>query len=128
MRRLVKLITTLKVTIKITTIPQIFSLGKGQRRKTNSYVEVQLLLQQSNLAMELSNICSWKSSRGLQLGGMCLLCCQLAIMLWLFALSLTFCIIRQNIPLFVVLLTAIIQDQVSSSIVNLMLMLFFNLH
>ena len=49
-------------------------------------------------------------------------------MLWLFAHSLTFCIIRQNIPLIVLLLTAIIQDQVSSSIVNLMLMLFFNQH
>ena len=81
------------------------------------------------LVMELSKICSWKSIRGLQLGVMCFLnWLWQEPMLWLFALSLTFCIIRQNIPLFVLLLTAIIQDQVSSSIVNLMLMLFFNQH
>ena len=58
------------------------------------------------LGLELSKICRWKSSRWLQLGG-CVCCTanwlwqEPMFKLWLFALSLTFCIIQQNIRLFV---------------------------
>ena len=45
MRWLIKLITTLKVTIKITTVPQIFFLGKGRRRKTNSNVQLDISVE-----------------------------------------------------------------------------------
>ena len=87
--RLVKLITTLKVTIKITPIPQIFSLVKGPRRKTNFECAIR---DESGGSSFCCSKAAWLygALKDLQLEvimgiatgrDMCLLCCQVIALL-----------------------------------------------